>query len=175
MPSGRPHELTPTVAIILIEAVKLGASLRTAAELAGKTTETLRNWRKRGEQDVREGKDTVFARFFDDFTRARAQGKMMYVKSIAKAAEGPIIENRKVTKPDGTVVETVRRAAPDTRASLQMLKIMEPDGYRTEQRVELSGPNGGAIPLEVAQVLRSMTDTDLDAVEQELDPESGGT
>ncbi len=166
---GRPHELTPAVSLTIIQAIELGASWQTAAELAGKTRETLRQWRNRGERDLMAGEVTVFSTFFAEVTRARARAKMLYVRGVASAATGAVIEERTVTKADGSVVRTVRRSAPDTRAALQMLRTLEGQGYSpTPQQVELSGPGGGPIPIAAVEAIAQLSVAQMDDLDDEL-------
>lgn len=79
---GRPSKLTEATALAVCDAVRYGLTLDIAAQAAGVNVATLHGWRTRGEEDLEHGRDTPFARFVEDFTRAQAEGEVNLVQSI---------------------------------------------------------------------------------------------
>ena len=85
--TGRPTKLDEGTALLILEAITIGATLEVAAQSAGINVATLYNWRDRGEDDLEHGRDSVFARFVEDFTRAQAEGEVTLIRVIR--SQGP--------------------------------------------------------------------------------------
>lgn len=122
---GRPTKLTPEVQDRIIQALKAGNYVETAAEYAGIGKTTFYRWMARGEQASRG----IYREFRDAVMRARAEAEARNVAIIQKAA------------PD------------DWRAAAWWLERAFPDRWGPRQKLEHSGPEGGPIPAEVRVTL----------------------
>lgn len=165
-------EITPMLIAEFVGVLEVGGSWMTAGEVAGLHPDTVRKWRRRGEADLLEGRDTQYAAFVAETSRARGRGKLRALRSLTVAMAGSVVEETVVvsTGRDGTVTETrrTRRAPPDSRAAIAVLRWSERD-YAEIQRIEHSGPDQGPIPVAVTQALARMTDAQLAEVEAALD------
>lgn len=81
-PIGRPTKLNAELADAILNTVAHGSTFHAAAQAAGVNRTTLIAWRERGEADLDNGKDTVFARFAHGLPRARARGEASLVDTI---------------------------------------------------------------------------------------------
>jgi hypothetical protein len=71
---GRPTKFTPETQATIVEAIRRGNSYDNAAQLAGVTYRTFRNWMERGELATEEEDETdPFFQFFQEATRANAE------------------------------------------------------------------------------------------------------
>lgn len=122
---GRPTKLTPEVQDRIIQALKAGNYVETAAEYAGIGKTTFYRWMEQGKQASRG----IYREFRDAVMRARAEAEARNVAIIQKAA------------PD------------DWRAAAWWLERAFPDRWGPRQKLEHSGPEGGPIPAEVRVTL----------------------
>lgn len=67
---GRPCEYNADDHAAIVEAFKHTIVLSNVAGQVRRTKDTIRSWMKRGENDIKEGKDTEIARFFVDVKQA---------------------------------------------------------------------------------------------------------
>jgi transposase len=134
---GQLDGLTPEVEKMIVDAVRAGAFVEEAAQAAGVSKRTLFRWQQRA-----QGEDAPerFRRFADAVERARAQANVADVVVIRRAA-----------------------AQGDWRAAGWRLERIDPR-WRRKTGHEVSGPDGGAIPLEHATRLnlRALTEDELD-------------
>ena len=77
---GRPTALTPEVAQVLIDSLRAGNFLETAAAFAGISVSTLRNWLRAG----RRGSTPELADFYRAVTQARAAAEMETLDRIRR-------------------------------------------------------------------------------------------
>lgn len=179
MPAGRPPKLNTivlvrdrdgkkekvTAAQRVIEAVRIGAYIESAAAVAGISKRTIYEWLKVGAQAVdlveRQGRTlrslTQHQRDCMEFSHAVAEAEAMAevddVAELAAIGRG----GRKITtttvkrNADGEVLEHVTKTEttlPNPQVLEWRLERRHPEKYgRT--RVEVSGPDGEAIPVEV--------------------------
>ena len=122
---GRPTKLTPEVQDRIIQALKAGNYVETAAEYAGIGKTTFYRWMEQGAKASRG----IYREFRDAVTRARAEAEARNVAIIQKAA------------PD------------DWRAAAWWLERAFPDRWGPRQKLEHSGPDGAPIAAEVRVTL----------------------
>lgn len=70
---GRPTELTPAVHKRLVEAVPHVIIPAQVAALARVPKQTLSDWLSRGEKDARNGVDSIYAQFSDEYLHTQAK------------------------------------------------------------------------------------------------------
>lgn len=122
---GRPSKLTPERQKRIVDAIRAGNYVETAAEYAGIGKTTFYRWMEQGEQ----ASHGIYREFRDAVMRARAEAEARSVALIQKAA------------PD------------DWRAAAWWLERAFPDRWGPRQKLEHSGPEGGPIPAEVRVTL----------------------
>ena len=84
MPRGRVSMFTAARRERILQAKRLGASDRTAAQVAGISSSTLQDWKKRG----REGtKDSAYRKFLEEMEQAEAHPKERALGIIYNALE----------------------------------------------------------------------------------------
>ena len=77
LPLGRQTKLTPDVQKKIIDAVRAGAFLSTAARYAGVGESTLMNWMARGRACTnRNGKDKIYREFLEEIDMAEASSEV---------------------------------------------------------------------------------------------------
>lgn len=165
-PPGRPPLLDEEMHERLITATKNGSPMWAAAEYAGITCRTFERWAARGyEEDTRLHNDSTavpdeteapYRQLFLDLQRARADATVRNTTNIQRAAMGGIVTEETTKKyrdpSTGEMVEetTVKRTAPDWRASAWWLERRDAAnfGKQADLALEVSGPGGG--PMQVA-------------------------
>jgi len=75
---GRPSSLSPAVAATIIEAMRAGNFLETAASLAGVGVSTVRNWIRAGHRGTKQ----ALAEFARDIAQARAEAEIADLNHI---------------------------------------------------------------------------------------------
>lgn len=87
--AGHPihPRLTGAVAEVIVQIVRGGAYLKTAAQFAGVHRDTIRRWRKRGETDLQDNVESPYAAFARALARAEAQAEATRVLRIQAAGE----------------------------------------------------------------------------------------
>jgi transposase-like protein len=106
---GRPTKLTEGVAEAIIESVRNGNYMDTAARAAGIHPDTLRNWRARGEEGGQ--RNALYVEFFGALTRAEAEAEERAVKALGDAF------------------------TDDWRAASEYLRRRHPDRWSTQDRI----------------------------------------
>jgi hypothetical protein len=82
--TGRPTKLTPDVADVVVENLRAGNYVQTAARAAGISRQTFADWMRRGRSTKTE--DAPFREFAERVEQARAECEAENVKIIADAA-----------------------------------------------------------------------------------------
>ena len=106
---GRPTKLTKKVQEAIVESVRNGNYIETAAKAAGVSKQTFYNWRARGEEGGRD--DAIYVDFLDALTRAEAEAEERAVKALGDAFES------------------------DWRAASEYLRRRHPDRWSTQDRI----------------------------------------
>jgi transposase len=70
----------------IVEALRDGNFVTTAANLAGVDDDTVHRWVKRGREEAAEGQQTIYTRFVEDFDRATAEAESTHVAVLKAAA-----------------------------------------------------------------------------------------
>jgi transposase len=99
----------------IVEALRDGNFVTTAANLAGVDDDTVHRWVKRGREEAAEGQQTIYTRFVEDFDRATAEAESTHVAVLKAAAR------------DG-----------EWRASSWWLERRFPDRWGDRQRIDLN-------------------------------------
>lgn len=84
---GRPSKLNEERKTKLVAAIDFGASYEHACAYAGIVYRTFRNWIIRGEEEFEAGRDTEYARFFQDIKAAEGRGVITNLSEIASSKE----------------------------------------------------------------------------------------
>lgn len=83
---GAKTKLTPTLLEKIIEYVRKGAFAITACQAVGIDKSTFCDWNNRGQKDIENGVDSVFAEFSKRVKEARAEAEIRNVEVIQNAA-----------------------------------------------------------------------------------------
>lgn len=135
---ARPTKLDDAVAGRVLQALRAGNYLDTAAAFAGVHRSTLHDWLKKGRaENARE----PYASFVDDVDEAMGDAEAMFVARIAKAAED----------------------ARNWTAAAWWLERRFPDRWGRRDRLEHTGAGGG--PIEVQSPAAKIADR-LDDLEE---------
>lgn len=94
-PKGRPAKLTDELLSEIVENIRIGAYVETAAAAAGLSKDTFYRWLKRGRRALdkleKSGEmaeeDEIYAHFSDAIKKAQADAEMRDVALIARAAQ----------------------------------------------------------------------------------------
>ncbi len=154
---GRPTKFVPEIVAALTDALSSGMNQEQACVRADISTSTLHEWKKHAESG-----DERFRGFLDALTRARVDGIRARLTNIVTAAsegfefkETVEITEEKLDKSDKKIkltktTQTTRTSPPDWKAAAWWLERVESKQFGPMQKNELSGPNGGKIPVEVS-------------------------
>lgn len=142
---GRPCKLTPEVAERICALVREGQYLTTAAAVCGVGESTVYRWLGEGEDDNAPER---FREFREAVTRARAEAeRAMVVAVLLDARGGRVVKEVTRRRPDGTVETEVTRTPSNGRVALEFLARTRPSRWRPVRAVEVSGPEGGPVPV----------------------------
>lgn len=83
---ARPTKLTPAVHDAIVESLRAGVCIETAAEAAGVSSSTVRSWIRRAE-DHPDDCGEPFLRFHAAYKKARADAELDAVKVIRAASQ----------------------------------------------------------------------------------------
>lgn len=145
---GRPTKLTPEALDSILNTVAHGSTFHAAAEAAGINRTTLVAWRERGEADLDNHKDTVFARLADGLPRARARG-------------------------EASLVDTIRaHATMDWRAAAWLLERRSPEDWAKRDSLDVNVTER-AKPRDVAPTDTNRTRI-LEVLNSAMRPPAGG-
>lgn len=157
-PRGRPTRLTTKLAHDIADVVASGNHFNVACEYHGVPEGTGHRWLAKGSDP---DAPPMYRDFREAVTRARAQAEAGSVARLRQAGMGgQVVERRTVHKADGSTEVIERVAGADWRAEGWFLERSQPKRWG-RRLVEVSGPEGEAIPLEVRN-------TALDRVAQAL-------
>jgi len=161
---GRPTVLTPDTEKRILTALKTGAPLTAACAAAGITYATLNLWQHRAAnaQDLKDNgqpipeRELPFLVFIEKANRARAEGLERRLRKVEEIAEGGFVTKRTertYQSKSGPVTEVEESyAAPDWKALAWVLERSHREFFGREQRVELTGANGGPVEVSHSEV-----------------------
>lgn len=137
-------------------AISCGASVTDTAGALGVGRSTLYRWLRSGKDAARlrdEGHttyDALMLRLHEEVEKAGHEAKVEALMALRKAFRGwTEVETTTTTMPDGTIKEVRKeRTRFEWQAALAYLERKHPEEFARIIRTELSGPDGGAIPLE---------------------------
>lgn len=136
MPRGRKPKLTPELQEQLANVIAQGNYADTACSYIGLSKTAFYNWLAEGKKPNAKKK---YVEFVEAIEKARSVAQMRNVQVIQQAAQG------KAGDPD----KGIKGIEPDWRASAWYLERAFPKEYGRQERVELSGMDGGAINVAV--------------------------
>ena len=128
MPGGRPTKLTPALQKRIVQAIRRGCYVETAAALAGVHKDTFYSWLKKGAKD--EG-EKVYRDFNAAVEKALAESERDDLAVIEKASRGyEVVKTKVVTYKDGTTEETTERSTKfDWQAAAWRLERRFPERW----------------------------------------------
>ncbi|MBV9660445.1 MAG: hypothetical protein JO337_04745 [Acidimicrobiales bacterium] len=175
---------------LIAAGIRTGATLDDAAAVAGVSSRSIFRWVKDGgaasEYRDREASgvridpgqrrtlsayDLACADLFDTVREARADFAIRHADVVVTAATQPRQQvttiTREIPGPDGKLITTTERRVemlpPDERAAQWLLSRRLPQTWGRTQRIEVSGPDGGEIPIPTDE-LREQVLTKLAAL-----------
>lgn len=162
VPQG-PLLLSPETHKKLVDAVRMGAPVPTAATYAGISVRSFQTWCAKGRDEQNRRDDggapdhdlDPYVDLFADVLKARADAGMRNVGILQRVAQGgSVLEEttKRYRDPEtGEYVEehTVKRQPADWRAATFWLERQQRDEWGKDAvHVEISGPGGGAVEIE---------------------------
>ena len=82
---SRPIKLNKEIIAEMAKYVSEGSSYRDAATLCGVVPNTFLDWRKRGEEDMNNGKDSLFSEFLRTLKESEAKAKAEAIRYIQRS------------------------------------------------------------------------------------------
>lgn len=151
---GRPTKLTPDVHETIVNAVRAGNYVETAAAYAGVHPGTVFRWMKEGDEP---GAPRAKREFRDAVNRARAESEVRVVGQIQRVIMGgQVLKETTRREPDGTVVTERTYAQPDGKVALDFASRAFPDRWARRSAIEVTGEGGGPVVVEHTQVIASL-------------------
>lgn len=135
---GRPDKLTPEIQDRIVQYIRVGAFVETAASAAGISKVTLYDWMRRGSRQ-KHGK---FKDFLNAIEQAFSEATIADLARISSATD------------------------KDWRAAAYRLEKRERRLYG--QHVQISGPGGGPIEVEQSWNLQNLSKEELESLEKIL-------
>ena len=169
-----PVKLSEKVSGLICAGLRVGATLDDAGAVAGVSRPTIYRWVKIGDetldyldrqergvvaaddQRVVSDHELACAGFAEAVREARSSFMLEHADNVVRAAmqsrEKKITTTRTVTDAHGRVLEThtetrVEEIPPDAKASMWLLERRFPKAFGGSGRLEISGPDGGEIPI----------------------------
>lgn len=159
--------MTPyTVADAVVSVLREGGFEKDAAARGGVDKTTLRGWMatgSRARRQVLQGErrahdltehEAQCVRLLVRIEEAEAEARVSLSATAARVAQGGIKVTETTVKREGrkvTQTVTERETLPDGRLALQLLAQRWPNEWG-RHRVEVSGPDGGAVQVDVAGI-----------------------
>jgi transposase len=196
MPAGRPTKIDQVITRrdgskvpiteVIVQAVRAGNYVETAAALAGVSKDTVYHWLREGARaSTKTTRLTPFERhavtFSDAVAQAEAESESGDVGVLTSLAQGVTRVERIVVDQEGNEISRTvlaERVPPNDR--VLMWRLERRFGARWgRQRVELSGPDGGPVEVEatitdqqgvqLAEVLRGVVFELVEEVRRDLE------
>jgi hypothetical protein len=136
---GRKTKLTAALQQAIVNAVAAGVSLACAAELAGISPLSVKEWIQRGKgEDPDRPPTPLYTSFSQAVIRAKAQDETRRVARINQAGQGGAVIYRKTTTmADGRIITEERLAPPDWQADAWHLERSKPEDWGRKDRVDI--------------------------------------
>ncbi len=135
---GRPSSYDPAFVEQARKLALLGATDEQMCDFFGCSVPTLAAWREKHPE------------FLAAIKEAKAEADNRVEQTLFRRATGYTVPVEKVFQFQGKIIkaDTFEHVTPDTTAAIFWLKNRKPAEWRDVKASELSGPGGGAIPLE---------------------------
>jgi hypothetical protein len=160
--TGRPTKLDDTRAARIVELVRAGCTVANAAEAGNIDEGTFYRWMQRGAE---HRAPAAFRRFREDVLRARAEAEAEAVVQVRRGARGgAVVERRTIEHKDGRTETIERLQPPDWKADAWFLERSRPKSWGRRTLVEVSGVDGGDIPVAVTTTARDALGDALDLI-----------
>lgn len=138
---GRPTKLTPEVKEAIVNQIRIGNYIETAALVAGISKQSLYDWLKRG----REAKRGIYKDFLDAVEQAQAEAEARDLSLIDEAGHGMaavVIKESYEKNKEGQLVLIERteekRVTKDWRAIAWRLEKKHPKKYGKQSKLEIT-------------------------------------
>lgn len=141
MAGGRPSSYKPEYAEQAAKLCALGATDMELANFFDVDTATIYRWRNLHEE------------FCEAVTCGKEKADERVARSLFNRAVGYTFESEKVFQYQGEIVraKTLEHVPPDVGAAFNWLKNRRPDEWRDKQTQEHTGPDGGALVVEIVR------------------------
>jgi hypothetical protein len=150
---ARPSKLTPEVRDKIVQAIRAGNFVATAAVYAGIDVSSVYRWMAEGQQANSGAK----REFYDAVTVARAEMEVRVVANVMRTVQGGYVTARRTRiLRDGTEQVEEDVAGPNGTLGLKVLERAFPSRWHSTQQVELSGPDGGPVQIETGDTERGL-------------------
>jgi hypothetical protein len=154
---GRPSLILDDALVgRFLTALRTGNWVATACAWAGISDSTYRTWMDRGRQ----------ARRRKDEGEGLPEGEAIYLRFLGE------VEQAEAEAEARAVANLMRQTADSPAAALGFLSVRFPQRWRQKSQVEISGPDGGPIPL--SPILSALGDDELEARIRRLEQEIQG-
>lgn len=160
---GRPTRLHQALIEEVSTRIAQGEHQETAALAVGISKSTFYSWKAKGEE-ARNARDNgvpvpkeraIYVEFLEAVDEARALGVSRVVQAVQRAAIGGDVASLREWEDDaGNLHREVTFTRPNVAAMTWWLERAEPQKYA--RRLEVSGPGGEAIPVEVEVSARDL-------------------
>lgn len=142
----RPTKLTTKTQDKIVQAIRAGNFLSTAAAFAGVSESILYSWLAEGRK---EGAPQNKAEFSDAVTQARADMEVRVVANVMRDIQGGYVRSRRIrVLRDGTEQIEEDIAGPNGALGLKVLTAAFPSRWAGRQQIELTGADGGPVHIE---------------------------
>lgn len=174
--TGRPIRLHAALIEEIASKIEDGSPIEAAAISSGVPASTYHSWMGRGREAravIDAGvalapKEAIFLEFLETVEGARAHAMAQAVTAHQRLAfGGEVLEITEEEDDDGGIRRTVRFSKPDRMALEWYLERSHPKEFGT-RRLEITGEDGGPIPIEVEVSARDLLKKRLEAVATRL-------
>lgn len=149
---GAPLKLDEKSSAELLTVLRMGNPFATAAEFAGVDNSTLTRWRQRGQDALavppgkRSPTQRKFADFYTAFSRAVMEANVRFQSQLyalgTKDLAGATPEQQRI------ILDAIKF----------YLTHRDPSNYSTQQRMEVTGADGGPVAVSAADVFQALKD-----------------